>query len=116
MKNYDELTKKYQHRFSVGFWGIECDIGWYDLIEKMLEEMDIHIGQHAKISQLKQKLGALRIYADHELLPIIDRYEELSRTVCETCGAEGYMTNHSRWLRVLCKKHDEEMIIKHIIE
>lgn len=55
-------------------------------------------------SQVKEKFGTLRFYMScetDEMSELIDRAEELSAKICETCGAPGELRNDG-WLRTMC--------------
>lgn len=89
----------------------ECGSGWKPLIRKCLEVYEKH---GAKVAQIKEKFGGLRIYFD---LPddLSDRddvwkicweaekeAEDASFKICEDCGSAGVIRNVSGWLRTLC--------------
>ena len=60
-----------------------------------------------EFSQVKEKLGALRIYthnSNDEFEGMIDFAEWLSRTVCEDCGKPGKLRSKGGWLRTTCDK------------
>jgi len=78
---------------------IDCDAGWWPLIEELHEEIS-EIDPDYRIYQVKQKLGGLRFYfsASNPLLSstvqqVVDRYEKLSFTICEKTGKEGQLMN-----------------------
>ena len=79
---------------------IDVDEGWYQLIvdcDKELTAIDPNYG----IFQIKEKFGALRYYMSpsNDTTPeqrdamwaITEKYEALSRTVCEATGGPGVM-------------------------
>ena len=57
----DRFHKDYDKR-------IDCDPGWYDLIEKIDVELRV-IDPEYTIYQIKEKFGALRFYFDTEEPP-----------------------------------------------
>lgn len=86
-------------------YGCECGDGWYGLIYSMCKELEA-IGGFEPL-QIKQKYGTLRVYgncADERGYEIIDKYEELSATVCEECGENGSEREIGGWLISMCKK------------
>ena len=94
-------------------------IGWYNLIytltnciDRRLEHLNKDGGNRKVIiSQIKEKFGGLRYYADgdidEQMDGMIDFAESLSYTICEECGASGKLRSGG-WLRTLCDKHEEE--------
>jgi hypothetical protein len=49
----------------------------------------------------------------HELFTqvhdIVDKYEELSETICEMCGKPGILRTDRPWISTLCDKCKEEL-------
>jgi len=90
---------------------IECGVGWFELIQKMCEEIEKTENAH-KLPQLyiKEKFGRLRVYTssfeDSSYMGIIDnilkKYEHLSTTICEDCGQAGKLTTVGYWLSTIC--------------
>lgn len=101
----DQLVTNYPTLFSLaktqketcvrqGWYGIDTSDQWYDLINRMCEELQDY---PVFFRQIKQKFALLRvdigirdieadIYA--EVQDIIAKYELLSRNTCEGCGTE----------------------------
>ena len=46
-------------------------------------------GWNRKVGSIKEKFGELRFYASTENEALLDKYTELSRTICEFCGEPG---------------------------
>ena len=75
-------------------FGVECGPGWneliaplFDYIQKYNEGKDEE--EQIVITQIKEKFGGLRFYTNFvtdELDKMIDKAEEESYNVCETCG------------------------------
>lgn len=96
------LTNKYKEFFSSEDFPIECDEGWYGIIEDMLKTFR-NQKLKLKISQIKEKFGFLRVYFDIDDLEfttdrikehnmaeqIIMETEKKSQKTCEICGKEG---------------------------
>ena len=100
MKDYKILESKYKNLFHESFYGVECNDGWYNLLEEMLEELkDTKI----TINQIKSKYADLRVYFESpiNLDKIIEKYEEKAIKTCEFCGKRGERRD-TRWIRVLC--------------
>lgn len=109
-----ELENKIFQDFSVFFLehegNIECRDGWFNLIYETLKK--IHdINKSVKIFRIKEKLGALRIYARTEkdknnnwekIIDIIDLSEIKSKKICEICGEIGSLINFHGWLKTIC--------------
>jgi hypothetical protein len=137
-KKWETLYKKYPDLFqkvgcdpreSCMSWGIECGIGWYDLISALLHRItqyeknikqknDWHIKEHGKpsekfenyypvtLDQIKEKFGSLRFYfsgGDEFVEGLVSMAEEMSYKICERCGNPG-TPNKTGWIRVLCDK------------
>jgi hypothetical protein len=99
-------------------WGIECDDGWYNLLDKCLGKIQ-HLcdlvsykGEEYQIvaSQIKEKYGTLRFYysgtssdriADDIVDDIITEAENESARVCENTGADGTVCRRGSWYRTL---------------
>ena len=91
----------------------ECLGGWRSLIEDCHREM-LAVDADYSVVQVKEKFGSLRYYystsyepndprAD-ELWGIARKYEELSSTVCESCGSHGATNErHEGWWRTRCE-------------
>ena len=48
-------------------WGMECQDGWYDLLDKLLNKLDYiskTSGTQVVAAQIKEKYGTLRFYYD----------------------------------------------------
>ena len=117
----DELYVKYPHLFArreldmsqtCMCWGIAVADAWLPLIDKMSDEIS-KIDSQIQYEQIKEKFGALRVYTyginadtSDEVRAIINKYESLSLTVCEVCGAPGQLRTGG-WLKVLCDEHSE---------
>lgn len=109
--------------------GIECDDGWFSLINKTCEEIqylidrsndhklprwkqiigfsDSHIINQVRFVQVKEKFGRLRIYytpANDRITDILNFAENLSSGICEIYGTSVDITqNEKGWIRSLCE-------------
>ena len=118
-KSWDTLYEKYPDLFanidnkhSCMAFGIECNIGWYDILSSVC----YRIKQYEKnkksdyytvtFDQIKEKWGGLRIYhsgGDDYVDGIIVMAEEMSYKICERCGCPG-SPNKQGWIMTLCDK------------
>jgi len=109
--------------------GIECDDGWFDLLDNCLTKIDaayVRIPDVYKTeyfvtaAQIKEKFGGLRLYLDYsydvnlpdppallDILNAIKEAEQVSFETCETCGAPGSLRGKG-WLRTACDSCDEK--------
>lgn len=99
------------------FRGIEAGDGWYDLIYKLLSDIQdkstvagINNRKWPRVLQIKEKFGNLRLAinlsafndADLELVRnMISTAETKSLEICEDCGAPGTLYK-SEWFHVKC--------------
>lgn len=89
---------------------IECDLGWYDLIEGLCRDIREILKKHPEIKnfsvlQVKEKFGGLKFYvggANEEIFNRIRKAEEDSYKICEICGAEGRLRRIGRIFKTVC--------------
>lgn len=77
--------------------------GWGGLIDELFDILEAH---EVEATQVKEKFGQLRVYtypANEELYTEIEKLEQRSAKICETCGAPGRIVNRGGWLRTICK-------------
>lgn len=95
----------------IELFGIECGKGWHKLIEPIIEYIndynkDKNEEEQIHILQIKEKFGQLRFYTNFstkELHDMINKAEEKSYDVCETCGSEQYVGSTTQgWIRTIC--------------
>lgn len=102
-------------------FGIDCCVGWYDLIWKLCEdiervelEMKVPSERRCQVVQLKSKYAGLRFYTNGHIVKVdelISAAEEKSYTTCEYCGALGIVRRDLSWITTLCDEHHTEVII-----
>lgn len=101
----DERVVDYEYR---GVW-VGHGPGWQSLSVPII---DFVLDNGGTIFQIKEKFGALRIYADgfdsedlqDEVYRRIDAAEVKSLETCEVCGDPGELRSGS-WLKTLCDYH-----------
>jgi hypothetical protein len=125
-KTEAELIRKYPTIFqnvtkhpteSCMSWGLECNDGWYDLIDKLCADL-LALNPTVVADQVKEKFGGLRFYAhfmadevnrkNDEVWDLISKAEDESFKICEVCGAEGQLSTTGSWLKTLCPEHRED--------
>jgi hypothetical protein len=106
-------------------WGFDHGDGWYEIIDNLCGAIQNYIDHVTRYVdgkpqsppqviavQVKEKYGTLRFYfdgGDEEIHGMVTMAEYMSAHTCETCGAEGHMTNHG-WYRTLCDIHDVKKV------
>jgi len=116
--NPDEITDPKYWLEPISCYGIQCDYGWYAIIDKTLLKIHKLCKQEnaldkVRIVQIKEKFGGLRIH--YEFLGVIndnckemiakhirDAEIEASKT-CEQCGNPGKLVRKD-WIETLCWK------------
>lgn len=89
-------------------WGIDCDDGWYDLINRLCAVIT-KLNPEIKASQVKEKYGTLRFYtvtSDDTVDDAIFLAERASESLCETCGRAGENKRIRGWWKTSCKEHE----------
>jgi len=96
--------------------GIECDDGWFDLIDRLCRACESEIetlNSHSvarndwpRVAQIKEKFGTLRFYVQGQLsdalrTQILQAEAEESARTCESCGALGQLRT-GQWIRTYC--------------
>jgi hypothetical protein len=77
--------------------------GWGSLIDEIFDMLP----RSATVVDIKEKFGGLRIEVSCIALEYIDRIEEIeekSKTMCDVCGAPGFLIEVP-WLKTRCAKH-----------
>lgn len=75
---------------------MSCGPGWHDLVVAVNELLDVEADVEFRFTQIKEKFGQLRMYwtgADPSgrIDQIVEAAEEISASMCETCGADAKM-------------------------
>lgn len=90
----------------------EIGTGWHPLVIEMCEKLAPHINENFRITQIKEKFGALRVTAEgasSEACEIIEDYEQRSTHICEFCGAPGKLRPFYGWWKTMCGKCEENI-------
>jgi hypothetical protein len=115
-----ELLKKYSKIFAqykwpptktAMCWGLEFGNGWYNLIDKLCENIqhyiDTHKQEQIQATQVKQKFGGLCFYY-RPYNKIVDILIQVAMNdsvkTCETCGSTEDVKLTKGWVTPLCKK------------
>ena len=134
--DYKYLSERFIHiikpyksqRNPMAMFGFECDIGWYDIIHKLLLdiEKEMHNWTHDEITnfhvtQVKEKFGGLRFYVagvpvsgQATVYHLIGEAESKSYHICEICSKPGKIRK-TAWLQTLCHEHWLKSATKQIV-
>lgn len=91
---------------------VECGPGWTDLVEALNELLDVEADVSFRFRQVKEKFGQFRAYWDGadpsgRIDQLIEAAEEISASMCETCGAHAAMrqTRPGGYIYAACEEH-----------
>lgn len=106
-------------------FGVECDKGWYPLVQRAIAAVARYNGINradpdlgpVEFAQIKEKRGGLRLYLNYypsrELENEIRDIEHESYSICERCGSKKNVTTEPShgWVMTLCDKcrHADEI-------
>lgn len=103
----DKLIQKYPHQFK-GLNYIECEDGWYDLLDKLFYLVQNELGRRIFLKepleyfcwiQIKEKFGGLRAYAggsNDYIQGSIAMAESMSYDICEFTGEKGKLRKQKK--------------------
>ena len=123
-----KLAEAYPKIFKNVDFGIECNDGWYDLLDSLCYRISIHCtAQNTRYivetdkyefvvegdpeymqvvaAQIKEKMGELRFYTDGgdaTTEGMIQMAEQMSTRICELCGSPAKTSRDSGWLHTTC--------------
>lgn len=114
-ERYADILKKLSY--------IECDVGWFDIIDKAFSDIlkvSYESGVDVQIVQVKEKFAGLRIYFEIEDLAknediykqindIIAEAEDDSFKTCEVCGEVGKVIKDKYWWKTYCISHQHSL-------
>lgn len=122
------LAERYPHlTFGNLRFGIECGVGWADIIHAFLataEEVTGGGDATLHLLQIKEKMGGLRIYYRMADTPqtswmgIDEAYylaEARSFHVCEQCGRRGLLTYNGMLYATRCAEHAAELEAERVV-
>lgn len=120
VKKYPKILKDYKGDMmqTCMAWGMECDDGWYKLLDKCMEKLQYFCdlcskdGEEVQVvaNQIKEKYGTLSFYTsvyggdniEHDIIEdIIDTAERKSAYTCEVTGEHGEACQKGGWYRTL---------------
>lgn len=84
-------------------YGFEINDGWFTIVKDMAERLAVFDGVY--VTQIKEKLGLLRIYLSHttdETLAIVNEAVDRSVSTCEVCGNPGKLESPRGWVKCVC--------------
>lgn len=91
---------------------MSCGPGWHDLVVALNELLDVEADEAFRFTQIKEKFGQLRAYwhgADPSgrIDELVEAAEEISASMCETCGADAKMrqTRPRGYVHAACDEH-----------
>lgn len=90
-------------------WLTDLPEGWHMLYGALISRIEA-LRPEIVVGQAKQKFGELRVYVDRsspEIRELIDAATTLSRTTCETCGAEGQLRDIDGFFATRCDEHSQ---------
>ena len=85
---------------------------WLELVCDLIKNL-IDVGWDKKILQIKEKYGSLRFYISEgsdEIYKLIDKAENDSFTICESCGKVGKLRGNLSWIQVLCEDCSDKVV------
>lgn len=118
--DYFPSRKRTRRVTPIETWGVQCDLGWSDLLHRLLKELDavaLRLNEPLpQILQIKEKFGCLRVsvaakrgHAIHpDIAKIIERFCTESQSICESCGSPGRLFKGSYWA-TRCNAHQPEL-------
>lgn len=91
-------------------FNIECGKGWECLYKPLFEYIENYNkfkaeDEHIIVTQVKEKFGGLRFYVNfhtEELMEMINRAENESYLICETCGSRENVGRKGGWIETIC--------------
>lgn len=95
------IMQRYPGLFGTGPWtkngrmgyGFQCDKGWYPLLERLFDDLDAIRREDdltgIKVTQVKQKLGSLRVYVQRGNDRVHERLRQAEAEALETCEIGG---------------------------
>jgi len=109
-KKYEYMLKYIDsEKYPINLYGYQCNKGWYELINKMIETIYyLDVNKDIRIYQIKEKFGEFRFYynshniSNKHIADIVNKYTTLINTTCELCGKPGTLQRNG-YFQTLCK-------------
>lgn len=108
-EEYD-LYIQYHKFISPSNIGLGCSVGWLPILRELFEYWDAN-GIEAKVVQIKEKFGDLRVYFDSQMT---DEQQTASHKIlaksystCDVCGSFGDKEGCTGWVVTRCLEHKE---------
>jgi hypothetical protein len=122
VKKYPKILRDYKgdKTETCMAWGIECDDGWYNLLDKCMEKLQYFCdlcfyksGVEVQVvaNQIKEKFGTLAFYTsvysgdniqNNIIDDIINEAESKSAYTCEVTGEHAEICKKGGWYKTLC--------------
>jgi hypothetical protein len=107
MQNY--FPTVFPKMFVGKYGGISCDVGWFNIINQLCQNIQSRIDWHPEVEQVvveqvKEKFGGLRFYitgGDDFIQGLVRMAESMSGVTCESCGNPGESRNGG-WIHTYC--------------
>jgi len=105
-----EIRDELSPWFADGFAGFYPPYGWLDLVQETHEHL-VGVAPNYRINQVKEKFGVLCYYVDANTIPpqhreachnYLKRQNDLSRTICQNCGAGEATIHEIGYIATLC--------------
>ena len=124
----DKLIEQYPEQFK-NLKYLECDDGWYEILSRLFYIVNSRLDYKKRVddpleyfgwSQIKEKFGGLRAYAngaDEYIRGAIEMAESMSYITCEVTGEKGKLRKQRRddngepmpaWIKTLCDNEAEK--------
>ena len=123
VKKYPKILRDYKGDMmqTCMAWGMECDDGWYKLLDKCMEKLQYICdlcskdGREVQVvaNQIKEKYGTLRFYVsvydaneiENDIVDdIVNDAERTSSRTCEVTGEYAEPCKRGGWYKTLCYK------------
>ena len=124
----NKLIEQYPEQFK-NLKDLECDDGWYEILSRLFYIVNSRLDYKKRVddpleyfgwSQIKEKFGGLRAYAngaDEYIRGAIEMAESMSYITCEVTGEKGKLRKQRRddngepipaWIKTLCDSEAEK--------
>lgn len=100
------LIHEFTDLFSEAF-DVSLPEGWYEITREACDAI-VRVDPTARVAQLKEKFGGVRMYMNksaHTTHTVIQELEIRSVRTCQKCGAEGKRTQKKWLVATLCEEH-----------